>query len=215
MRTLPTVAAEADSSRSTSTAPALGRRLVAPLQHRCRPSCPVIRQHPKEPVRQLVADAMGTDSIMGTRSVCCRQDDQRTLGDSSHEARVSRPTEISQVPDPCRWLLRVVAGRENQAAVLFEVNNGELFAFAGLWDRWKDPSGRWVKSCSILTTTPNSVTSAVHDRMPVILDPDSYDLWLDPGMTDVAGRLGTAEALRCSFDAELSGQQSSQPCGER
>jgi putative SOS response-associated peptidase YedK len=46
----------------------------------------------------------------------------------------------------------------------FEVNDGELFAFAGLWDRWRDPSGQWIKSCSILTTTPNAVTSAVHDR---------------------------------------------------
>ena len=67
----------------------------------------------------------------------------------------------------------------------FEVNEGKLFAFAGIWDRWKDPSGQWVKSCSILTTTPNAVTSAVHDRMPVILDPDCYDLWLDPAMTKV------------------------------
>jgi putative SOS response-associated peptidase YedK len=67
----------------------------------------------------------------------------------------------------------------------FEVNDGELFAFAGLWDRRRDPSGQWLKSCSILTTTPNAVTSSVHDRMPVILDPDCYDLWLDPGMTNV------------------------------
>jgi putative SOS response-associated peptidase YedK len=67
----------------------------------------------------------------------------------------------------------------------FEVGEGELFAFAGIWDRWKDPSGQWVKSCSILTTTPNAVTSAVHDRMPVILEADGYDLWLDPGMRDV------------------------------
>jgi putative SOS response-associated peptidase YedK len=42
-----------------------------------------------------------------------------------------------------------------------------------------------VKSCSILTTTPNAVTTAIHDRMPVILDPNNYDLWLDPGMTNV------------------------------
>jgi putative SOS response-associated peptidase YedK len=42
------------------------------------------------------------------------------------------------------------------------------------------------KRCSILTTTPNAVTSPVHDRMPVILDPDCYDLWLDPGVRDVA-----------------------------
>ena len=67
----------------------------------------------------------------------------------------------------------------------FEVNDVELFAFAGLWDRWKDPSGQWVKSRSILTTTPNAVTLAVHDRMPVILDRADYDLWLDPGMTNV------------------------------
>jgi putative SOS response-associated peptidase YedK len=66
----------------------------------------------------------------------------------------------------------------------FEVGNAQMFAFAGIWDRWKDPNGNWVKTCSILTTTPNAVTSAVHDRMPVILDPDSYDLWLDPGMQD-------------------------------
>lgn len=68
----------------------------------------------------------------------------------------------------------------------FEVGEGELFAFAGLWDRWRDASGKTVETCSILTTTPNAVTSAVHDRMPVILDPDDYDLWLDPGMTNVA-----------------------------
>jgi len=42
-----------------------------------------------------------------------------------------------------------------------------------------------VKTCSILTTIPNTVTATVHDRMPVILDPDGYDLWLDPGMTTI------------------------------
>jgi len=81
----------------------------------------------------------------------------------------------------------------------FEVNDGELFAFAGIWDRWKDASGETVDTCSILTTTPNAVTSAVHDRMPVILDPDSYDLWLDPGMRDVSA---TFELLK-PYDARL------------
>jgi len=81
----------------------------------------------------------------------------------------------------------------------FEVGEGELFAFAGLWDRWKDPSGSWVKTCSILTTTPNAVTAPVHDRMPVILDPDAYDLWLDPGMKNVNA---VSELLK-SYDARL------------
>jgi hypothetical protein len=69
----------------------------------------------------------------------------------------------------------------------------------GLWDRWKDPSGTWGKSCSILTTTPNAVTSAVHDRMPIILDPSSHDLWLDPGMTSV----DAASDLLKPFDPQL------------
>jgi len=67
----------------------------------------------------------------------------------------------------------------------FEVSDGELFAFAGLWDGWRDPSGQWIRSCSILTTTPNALTATVHNRMPVILDRDDYDLWLDPDMTKI------------------------------
>jgi len=67
----------------------------------------------------------------------------------------------------------------------FEVKHGDLFAFAGLWDRWTNVNGEIVESCSILTTTPNGVTRDVHDRMPVILQKDDYDLWLDPGMTNV------------------------------
>ena len=67
---------------------------------------------------------------------------------------------------------------------IFEVNEGQLFAFAGLWESWKDPSGTWLKTCTSLTTTSNAVTSAVHDRMPVILASSDYDLWLDPGMKD-------------------------------
>jgi putative SOS response-associated peptidase YedK len=81
----------------------------------------------------------------------------------------------------------------------FEVNEGKLFAFAGLWDGWRDPSGEWTRTCSILTTTPNAVTSYVHDRMPVILAPDSYDLWLDPGMQNVAA----ISVLLKPYDARL------------
>jgi putative SOS response-associated peptidase YedK len=72
-----------------------------------------------------------------------------------------------------------------------------LFAFAGLRDGWKDPDGSWVKTCSILTTNANAVITAVHDRMPVILDRDNYDLWLDPGMQNVA----VASELLKPFDA--------------
>jgi|SRR6266851_6420220 len=59
-----------------------------------------------------------------------------------------------------------------------------VFAFAGLWDRWRSSSGELVESCSILTTDANSLTKDIHDRMPVILRPEDYDHWLDPGITD-------------------------------
>jgi len=66
----------------------------------------------------------------------------------------------------------------------FEVGKGEVFALAGLWDQWKSPEGQIIESCTILTTTPNSIVEDMHDRMPVIVTPDKYDVWLDPDVTD-------------------------------
>ena len=60
----------------------------------------------------------------------------------------------------------------------FEVGAGELFAFAGLWDRWKNATGEWLESCSILTSAASSITVDIHNRMPVILHRDEHDLWL-------------------------------------
>ena len=65
------------------------------------------------------------------------------------------------------------------------------FAFAGLWDAWRDPgSGEWLQSFAIITTDPNELTEKVHTRMPVILGPQDYDRWLDrseehPAPTDL------------------------------
>jgi len=81
----------------------------------------------------------------------------------------------------------------------FEVNRGELFSFAGLWETWNDLSGKPLETCSILTTAPNVVTAPVHDRMPVILDPQCYDLWLDPSTTDAT----VISELLKPFDARM------------
>jgi len=88
--------------------------------------------------------------------------------------------------------------RKSRQPFCFEVNDGELFAFAGLWDRWVNPSGEIVESCSILTTTANSLTRDVHDRMPVILAKDDYDLWLDPGMNNSKGACELLKPLAAS-----------------
>ncbi len=68
----------------------------------------------------------------------------------------------------------------------FEVGDSEIFAFAGLWDKWKSPDGSIIESCAILTTTANGLLNDVHDRMPVILDPRNYGSWLDPSVQDAA-----------------------------
>jgi putative SOS response-associated peptidase YedK len=54
------------------------------------------------------------------------------------------------------------------------------FAFAGLWERWKQPDGNVLRSCTIVTCPPNELVAPVHDRMPVILDPADLSSWLDP-----------------------------------
>ncbi len=55
-----------------------------------------------------------------------------------------------------------------------------VFAFAGLWEGWQDPAGGEVLSCSILTTEASARLQPIHHRMPVILKPDQYPVWLDP-----------------------------------
>jgi len=167
---------------------------VAPTQ-----PVPVIRQHPKEPKRVFslmrwglipswAKDISGSPGMINARS----------------ETAATKPA----FRDPLRFRRCLIpadgfyewrrTGATKQP-FCFEINEGDLFAFAGLWDGWRDPSGQWLKSCSILTTTPNAVTAPIHDRMPVILKKDDYDLWLDPGMTSVEA---IADLLK-PFDANL------------
>lgn len=54
-----------------------------------------------------------------------------------------------------------------------------LFAFAGLWSVWHGEDGPTLRTCTILTTAANSAVAPLHDRMPVILDPEAESRWLD------------------------------------
>jgi putative SOS response-associated peptidase YedK len=167
---------------------------VAPTQ-----PVPVICQHPKEPIRQLsmmrwgLIPSWAKDSSGAARMINARAETTATLP-AFRDALKSRRCLI-----PADGFYEWKRDGKSGQPYCFEVNEGALFAFAGLWDRWKDPTGQWMKSCSILTTTPNDVTSTVHDRMPVILVPDGYDLWLDPGMTNTAA----ATELLEPYDARL------------
>lgn len=69
------------------------------------------------------------------------------------------------------------AGRKQP--FFFQMKDERPFGFAGLWEKWQGVGGQTIESCTILTTEANQTLSPVHDRMPVILAPDDYELWLD------------------------------------
>ena len=167
---------------------------IAPTQ-----PVPVIRQHPKEPIRQISTMGWGLvphwakDFSDAARAINARSET------AAEKPTFRDPLKFRRCIIPADGFYEWARKNGSKQPYYFEVKDGELFAFAGLWDGWKNDEGQWVRTCSILTTTPNAVTAAVHDRMPVIVDPDSYDLWLDPGMTNVAA---VSELLK-PYDARL------------
>jgi putative SOS response-associated peptidase YedK len=66
------------------------------------------------------------------------------------------------------------------------LRDGRPFAFAGLWDQWQSTDGELVESCTIVTTDANDLVRPLHDRMPVIVDPQDYERWLDRRIQDPA-----------------------------
>jgi len=169
---------------------------IAPTQ-----PVPIIRQNPKEPHRELSLVRWGLipwwakDSSGGAAMINARSETAATKPAFRDALKLRRC--LIPADGFYEWKRN---GKEKQP-YCFEINEGQLFAFAGIWETWKDASRKTmtIETCSILTTTPNAVTSTVHDRMPVILESDSYDLWLDPGMTKVNA---VTEVLK-PFDARL------------
>ena len=58
------------------------------------------------------------------------------------------------------------------------------FAFAGLWEHWESADEAEIDSCTIITTEPNKLMESLHNRMPVILQPKDFDMWLDPDLQE-------------------------------
>ncbi|MFH0996875.1 MAG: SOS response-associated peptidase [Pseudomonadota bacterium] len=64
------------------------------------------------------------------------------------------------------------------------LSDGAPMGFAAIWEAWKTPDGSFLETFAILTTSANSLIAPIHDRMPVILHPDTYGLWLDKDVHD-------------------------------
>jgi putative SOS response-associated peptidase YedK len=157
----------------------------------------IIRQDPSRPERHFSLALWGlipswaSDASMGFRTINARSEtvvSKPAFRDAFSSRRCLLPADGF-----FEWRR---SGREKQP-FHFGMQDDSLFAFAGLWDQWRDPAGAVIESCSILTTTPNALLADMHDRMPVILRPENYDLWLDTGFKDAKA---LAEVL-VPFDA--------------
>lgn len=74
---------------------------------------------------------------------------------------------------------KVVAGQKRKQPYFFQMKEGGLFGFAGLWSSWRDKANEEiVVSCTIITTEPNLDVVEIHNRMPVILQPEQYEEWM-------------------------------------
>ena len=156
----------------------------------------IIRQDREAPVRKFSLVRWGLipywakDPSIGQKMINARSEtvlDKPAFREAFHDRRCLVPADGFY-----EWAR---AGSSKQPMHI-GMQDDSLFAFAGIWDRWKGASGDLVETCSILTTTPNSLLADVHDRMPVILEPENYELWLDPGFKD----LNTLTAMLKPFD---------------
>jgi putative SOS response-associated peptidase YedK len=99
---------------------------------------------------------------------------------------------------------------KKKVPVWFHLKDDAPFAFAGVWDVWKGPEGK-VFTVAILTTEPNDLCRAVHDRMPVILKSEDEGAWLDPQVHDP----DTVMALVGPYPAQLMAAADANPAVNR
>src|SRR5580692_4609227 len=153
---------------------------IAPTQ-----PVPVIRQHPKEPRREMSLVRWGLiPSWAKDASVAARMINARS------ETAATKPAfrdalKFRRCLVPADGFYEWQRTEKDKQPYCFEMIERQPFAFAGLWDRWRAPDGTGLETCTIMTTPPNQLLADIHNRMPVILSPVNYDLWLDPGFRDV------------------------------
>ena len=76
-------------------------------------------------------------------------------------------------------------GKEKQPFYMTVAGGGGGFCMAGLWESWRDKDSDPVETCTVLTVDSNPKLAEVHDRMPVVLDQQDYEYWLDPSFQSV------------------------------
>jgi putative SOS response-associated peptidase YedK len=142
---------------------------------------PVIRQDATRPVRAVSLMRWGLipwwakDPKAGYKMINARAESV------AEKPAFREPLQSRRCLIPADGFYEWAKEGKTKSPYCFAHADDSVFAFAGLWDHWKNPSGEELSTCSIITTSANALVSGIHDRMPVILEPENYDLWLDPG----------------------------------
>ena len=120
------------------------------------------------------------DASIGARLINARGE---TLGDKPAFRNAYRHRHCL-VPADAFYEWKAVAGRKQPYCI--RMLDQTVFGMAGLWERWTDPKGQVVESCTIVTVDANALVAELHDRMPLILAPGDYDAWLADGTREAA-----------------------------
>jgi putative SOS response-associated peptidase YedK len=84
------------------------------------------------------------------------------------------------VPIDAFFEWKAVLGTKVKQPFAIAMADRSPFGLAGLWENWKAPTGEWVRTFAVITTSANDLVAEIHDRMPAILTPQDYDRWLGP-----------------------------------
>lgn len=152
---------------------------IAPTQH-----VPVVRLDPDSRrewamLRWGLIPSWAKDPAIGNRMINARA--ETAAEKPSFRAAMRRRRCLVPTDGFYEWQK---SGNQKQP-MRIELADGKPFAFAGLWEHWQSPAGDAVETFTILTTEASADLSAIHHRMPVILAPEHYQVWLEVGSGDV------------------------------
>jgi putative SOS response-associated peptidase YedK len=144
---------------------------------------PVVRDEKDEPGRELVLMRWGlipffAKSLADWKGVTTINARAETVATS---ATYRKPFQSRRCIVPADWFYEwKTTDNGTKKPYVIRLKSGAPLAFAGLWDAWHDKANdTWLQSYTIITTEANELMSAIHSRMPVILQPKDWARWLD------------------------------------
>ena len=159
--------------------PVESRYNVAPTQNvgviRC---CDDSAHNKYDHLKWGLVPSWSKDATMGSHMINARSESVAEKPSFRHAIKYSRC--IVPVSGFYEWSH---IGKEKHPHYI-TLKDSSCMALAGIWEHWKSPDGSVLETFSILTTAVNKVLSPLHDRMPVILHPDNYDMWLNKNLHD-------------------------------